>query len=248
MFRAPTPLIQENAMALETLDRTLWSHAEALAHVQMVVVARRAFEASQRPPAPPRPVHAWEQPQDPVVAWKAEAQEQLLIALRDGDLHARGRYTEERTHGWGQGGNGTGFGLHSGYHGSIRPEQWREGKFLNGKLTAMLWEFIDIRIPRFMVRAIWPEFVAPAAPVAMPDEPYTTPYLDLMQTAIARFGISAQSQEKKECLSDWFVEQRVEGEPLSRNLADAMATLVRLPSAQRGGAKRVIGPDLRQAG
>jgi hypothetical protein len=90
--------------------------------------------------------------------------------------------------------------------------------------------------------------VAPAAPVALPDEPYTTPYLDLMQAAITRFGISGLSQEKKECLSDWFVEQRVEGEPLSRNLADAMATLVRLPSAQRGGAKRVTGPDLRQAG
>ena len=183
-----------------------------------------------------------------MVAWKAEAQEQLQIALRDGDLHAQGRYTEERTHGWGQGGNGTGFGLHSGYHSSIRPEQWREGKFLNGKLTAMLWEFIDIRIPRFMVKAIWPEFVAPAAPVAMPDEAYTTPYLDLMQTAIARFGISAQSQEKKECLSDWFVEQRIEGEPLSRNLADAMATLVRLPSAQRGGAKRVLGPEFHKVG
>lgn len=43
MFRAPTPLIQEIAMALETLDRTLWSHAKALAHVQAVVLARRAF-------------------------------------------------------------------------------------------------------------------------------------------------------------------------------------------------------------
>jgi len=25
-----------------------------------------------------------------------------------------------------------------------------------------------------------------------------------------------------------------------------MATLIRLPSAQRGGAKRVLGPDLRK--
>jgi hypothetical protein len=31
-------------------------------------------------------------------------------------------------------------------------------------------------------------------------------------------------------------------------LADAMATLIRLPSAQRGGAKRVLGPELRQTG
>ena len=47
---------------------------------------------------------------------------------------------------------------------------------------------------------------------------------------------------------DWFLEQQVEGEPISNKLADAMATLIRLPSAQRGGAKRVLGPDLRQTG
>jgi hypothetical protein len=41
--------------------------------------------------------------------------------------------------------------------------------------------------------------------------------------------------------------QEVEGEPISKNLADAMATLIRLPSSQRGGAKRVEGPDLRKA-
>jgi len=69
-----------------------------------------------------------------------------------------------------------------------------------------------------------------------------------MQAAISRFGITAASQEKKENLSDWFLEQPIEGERISRNLADAMATLIRLPSAQRGGAKRVFGPDLRNAG
>jgi len=47
---------------------------------------------------------------------------------------------------------------------------------------------------------------------------------------------------------DWFLEQPIEGEPVSHNLADAMATLIRLPSAQRGGAKRMHGLDLRQAG
>ena len=47
---------------------------------------------------------------------------------------------------------------------------------------------------------------------------------------------------------DWFLEQQIEGEPVSNKLADAMATLIRLPSAQRGGAKRVLGPDLRHTG
>jgi hypothetical protein len=40
--------------------------------------------------------------------------------------------------------------------------------------------------------------------------------------------------------------QRIEGEPLSRNLAEAMATLIRLPGAQRGGAKRISGPEFHK--
>jgi hypothetical protein len=233
-------------MSLKTLDRTQWDYSEALAHVQNVTVARRANEVARQPPKP-KPAHEhWNPPQDPAVAWKAEGEAELQVALRDGDLIAQGRYTEERT-GWAQG-SFSGFGLHSGYHTSIRSEQWREGKYSFGGLTARDWEFIEVRMPRFMVKAIWPDFVLPAMPVKMPEAPYSTPYLDLMQAAISRFGITAASQEKKENLSDWFLEQPIEGERISRNLADAMATLIRLPSAQRGGAKRVLGPDFRRAG
>lgn len=235
-------------MSLQSLDRTQWSYAEALTHVQTVTVARRATEAAKLPPKP-KPAHDhWNPPQDPTIAWKAEAGNELLVALRDGDLIAQGRYTEERT-GWAQG-DFSGFGLHSGYHTSIRPEQWREGKWSFGRLTARDWEFIDIRLARVLVKAIWPAYipepVRPAQDAA--DAIYTTPYLDLMQAAIAHFGISQGNQGKKECLLDWFLKQHIEGEPVSGKLADAMATLIRLPSAQRGGAKRVPGPALRQTG
>ena len=237
-------------MSLQTLDRTQWSYADALAHVQTVTVARRAVEAAKLPPKPVPEYQTWNPPQDPTVAWKAEAETELLVALRDGDLLAQGRYTEERTHGWGHGGDSSGFGLHSGYHASIRPEQWREGKYSLGRLTARDWEFIDIRVGRFLVKAIWPDYIPEPVRAAngAADEIYTTPYLDLMQAAIAQFGITPEYQGKKECLMDWFLEQQVEGEPISNKLADSMATLIRLPSAQRGGGKRVPGPDLRRAG
>ena len=39
-------------MSLQTLDRTQWSFAEALTHVQTVTVARRAVEAAKLPPKP----------------------------------------------------------------------------------------------------------------------------------------------------------------------------------------------------
>jgi hypothetical protein len=235
-------------MSLQSLDRTQWSYAEALAHVETVTVARRADEAAKAPPKPVPRYNHWNPPQDPTIAWKAEAENELLVALRDGDLIAQGRYTEDRPNGWGYGAS-SGFGLHSGYHSSIRPEQWREGQCHLGRLTARDWEFIDIRMPRFLVKAIWPDYVPEVRPAAGTDAvPYTTPYLELMQAAIAKFGITAEDQGKKDCLVDWFLEQEIEGEPVSNKLADAMATLIRLPSAQRGGAKRVMGPDLRQTG
>lgn len=71
------------------------------------------------------------------------------------------------------------------------------------------------------------------------DTDYSTPYLDLLRAAIAEFAITEERQPKKDNLVDWFRSQKVEGEILSDNLASAMATLVRLPSSQRGGAKRI---------
>ena len=97
-------------------------------------------------------------------------------------------------------------------------------------------EFIDIRVPRFAVKAIWPDL--PPSPGGI-NAAYTTPYLELMQAAIGVFQMSDRGQAKKENLVTWFLEQEIDGEPVSENLANAMATLIRLPSSQRGGSRRI---------
>jgi hypothetical protein len=189
----------------------------------------------------------WERPEDPRVRWKAEAREQVLVALRDGDLHAQGRFSDTRNNrNWGSDFNKE-WVLHSGHHEPISPAHWRQGRFEGDGLSSNQWEFIDIRVPRFMVLAIWPAYVPPSMPASVDATPYTTPYLALMQEAIEQFGLSDARQEKKESLFEWFRAQEVEGEPISNNLCDAMATLIRLPWAQRGGSKRMEGPDLRRA-
>jgi len=211
-------------MSLQSLDRTQWSYAEALAHVQTVTVARRATEAAKAPPKPVPAHNHWSPPQDPTIAWKAEAETELLVALRDGDLLAQGRYTEERTHGWGK----SAFGL---------PHQHSTRAVARGQVFLRATDRAGLGVHRHP-RAAFPREgdLAGLHPGA------------LMQAAIAKFGITPEDQGKKDCLVDWFLEQQIEGEPVSNKLADAMATLVRLPSAQRGGAKRVLGPDLRQTG
>jgi hypothetical protein len=137
--------------------------------------------------------------------------------------------------------------MHSGYHTPISPTQWREGQWYGSALSTMHWEFIDIRMPRFMVLAVWPPHREPAATAPTGPTGYTTPYLELMRAAIAQFGITETRQDKKENIVDWLLTKEIDGEPISRNLADAMATLIRLPSSQRGGAKRIGGPEFSRA-
>ncbi|WP_375572671.1 hypothetical protein ABWH93_06410 [Seohaeicola saemankumensis] len=182
---------------------------------------------------------------------RRRARDGMLMALRDGYIRATGRlsttaalYVEPATE--------QSWRLHSSDPSLITTTEWRDGElnFSRWELTGPSWQYIQIEVPEFMVKAIWPDDVPePAEP---PREPtaisYTTPYLVLMQEAIMHFGLTDDYQSKKENLSDWFFGKQIEGEPISRNIANAMATLIRLPSAQRGGAKRVLGPDLRYTG
>ena len=175
----------------------------------------------------------------------------LLLALRDGYIRATGRRstTWRKDYAGGQGG----WGLHATDPTLINTDEWRTGEFEADALvlTGPSWQYIQMQVPDFMVKAIWPDWPE-SDPLAEVHQavatPYSPPYLQLMDQAIRYFGLTDQRQEKKEVLFDWFRSQQIEGERISKNLADAMATLIRLPSAQRGGAKRVLGPDLRQRG
>ncbi|MBY0293213.1 MAG: hypothetical protein K2W92_08010 [Alphaproteobacteria bacterium] len=68
---------------------------------------------------------------------------------------------------------------------------------------------------------------------------YTTPYLEMMREVIRELEITRENQEKKEAIAALFAKKLVDHKltPPSQKLADAMATLVRLPESQQGRAK-----------
>lgn len=68
---------------------------------------------------------------------------------------------------------------------------------------------------------------------------YTTPYLEMMQEVIKELEISKENQGKKEAIAASFAKKLNDHKltPPSQKLADAMATLVRLPESQHGRAK-----------
>lgn len=69
---------------------------------------------------------------------------------------------------------------------------------------------------------------------------YTTPYLEMMREVISELEISRENQGKKEAIAAVFEKKLLDHKitPPSQKLADAMATLVRLPESQQGRAKR----------
>lgn len=231
---------------------TSWTISVALDHIERVELrdhARSLYKAilgdhhplQQAPELPPASARAV----------RRSARDGLLMALRDGYIRATGRLSTTAAL-FPDSATSNGWRLHSSDASLITTTEWRMGEFDFSRwaLTGPSWQYIQIEVPDFMVKAIWPDCVP--EPVQTTKDaanvPYTTPYLELMQTAISRFGLSASNQCKKENLSDWFAEQRIDGERISRNIADSMATLIRLPSAQRGGARRVPTPDLRRPG
>lgn len=224
-------------MLIELLDRTPWKLEQACKHIatQLLSLPEEHTEVGNERVGRTATWRKGRSPQE----WAAEeARHELLVALRDGDLHASGRLSTERPGPWHAA--HAGWRLHSGHHSHITPEQWRGGEmgWAFGTLTMSDSQFIDILVPRFAVLAIWPERQETPLPCS---SDYRSPYLDLLDRAIAEWGITENNQPKKECLLDWFREQTVEGEPISENLASAMATLIRLPASQRGGARRAGG-------
>ncbi|WP_203075812.1 hypothetical protein [Falsiroseomonas ponticola] len=229
-------------MLIDRLDRTQWRLSQAIDHVAAQI--ERAIARGDIAPASDPTVPPWRRSENPRGGVASQAAREVQVALRDGDLHAQGRLSTTQSRPWTHALDG--WDLHSGHHSTITPEQWRAGRtdVQLAVLTMADGQFIDIRVPRFMVLAIWPVIEVPQlAPAVDPKtgEPYRTPYMDLLERAIAENRISMRDQGKKELLADWFREQTVDGEPVSQNLADAMATLIRLPGSQRGGAKRGWG-------
>lgn len=69
---------------------------------------------------------------------------------------------------------------------------------------------------------------------------YTTPYLEIMRNVIIKEGLSADNQSKKVSLANLIErEMKKKGLPESKNLANAMATLIRLPEYQKGKARKL---------
>lgn len=176
------------------------------------------------------------------------ARDDLLVALRDGDLRAMGRLSETQTQPW-NARNGP-WGLHSGKHTEIPLEYWIGGQISihAGRLTYVSGEYIDIQVPLFFLQTLWPtpasETGASTAPMEEPAGgkplPFApTPYLNLLNRTVERFWCSGSPPtDKKETIVQWLVEQDVGGEPLSRNLAETMATIIRPLEARAGGNRR----------
>ena len=133
--------------------------------------------------------------------------------------------------------------MHSRCYTRITSDQWMEGTYdwVKGSLDLPNGQFIDVQVPRWIVKAFWPPDPKPPPEVGVAeivDAAYTTPYLELMQQAIVELGISAANQPKKNTVMEWFRGRKVGGVPLSENHIGYLASFVRLPHSQKGGNRK----------
>lgn len=174
----------------------------------------------------------------------AEAKKALLFVLKREKLIAHGRLGKKPDH--------------PQYSWYCR--KYREHEMGFTRVPAKLWspcglklkqetlkydggEFVEVRFKTVeLYRAFDENYETPVAnDVAQSAAPaYETPYMMLMRMAIQEFGISNDNQVKKEMLLNWLMQQKIGDRHLTRNIADSMATLVRLPESQRGGNKKWI--------
>lgn len=227
-------------MPIDTLDRTLWSLDQTYRYICRICRARHEAATGEKVVLDVGKILS--STATGSSRWQninLDASRQLWQALRQGNVHAQGRYSDSRNPVFPDR-DAREWIFHSSQLVWIPPEHWISGVLhvddgsLPERLELQDGEYIDIQIPRFMAQAIW------TMPPPKPVEPteYTTPYLELVKRAISENGIDDWDQSKKVALVAWFKDQHVEGEPLSGNLANAMATIIRMPSSQRGGGKR----------
>jgi len=224
-------------MFVAKLDRTRWKLKDAFHHAGCALHRYFERELGQRVPRKTKSAELIDEFDD---HYQQLGEDDVLLALRDGDLIATGRYSSEQNPDWPE--QEPKWIFHSGAPQPINPAEWRSGilswdKWEGAILRLKEGEYVDVTVPTFFAQAIWP-LGEPFQKSNSQAENYTTPYLELIKAAIAEFQITESEQSKKECLVDWFKEQQVEGEPVSDNLAKAMATIMRLPASQRGGGKR----------
>ncbi len=226
-------------MPIANLDRTRWKLQDAYHHVGQAMHAFFENEIGEKIPRRRKDGEADAHFDD---YYEHQGAEEVLLALRDGDLIATGRFSSELNPQWPDH-EDLKWIFHAGEAKTIEPGEWRSGRLTrenigNGfVLTLKEGEYVDITVPAFFVQAIWP-IPKPVRRTSADPRSYTTPYIELINRAIVENSLTDIEQSKKEVLVDWFKAQDIEGEPLSDNIAKALATIVRLPSSQRGGGKR----------
>ena len=167
----------------------------------------------------------------------AKAKLQICQAINDRKLRYRGFSLVDET--------GIGVGLISRLQGcTVTPNgfDWESSAVAEPIPTAGL----PIQVKRFEINAddflaLWAIDPRPQAEAPHSGEergPYTTTYIKLLEGAIRELGITDDNQPKKDAVLEWFRRQRVDGRSLSENLSEVMATIVRKPEMQRGGAQR----------
>ncbi|MBF0590060.1 MAG: hypothetical protein HQL53_13140 [Magnetococcales bacterium] len=166
------------------------------------------------------------------------AWQELLSALVEGDLVAKGRYSNRQRPQWQVVNPEEAWQGHSPSPKPIAPDAWAAGNldWRYGQLTLVDGQFIEIEVSKVFMQLIWPlDGNAPVVQGTHGIRRAVTPYLELINAAVDEFWKDGEIIEnKKEPIVEW-LQKNTDFVKLSQNEAKLMGTFLRHPDKKRGG-------------
>ncbi|WP_085440173.1 hypothetical protein [Magnetofaba australis] len=183
---------------------------------------------------------------------KAEerAWQELREALGQGDLLAKGRFSDQRIRQqWRVINPDEAWEMHAANPTSIPAQHWLEGNvdWRTGTLTFRGGQYIEVAIPEPLLHCLWPDpslVGAQESPAsrwksgkpALRSAP--TEHLELINKAVAHFWVDGREPTAtKTEIVDWLVQHQADGQPVSDNLAQAIGTMILPLHLRKGGIK-----------
>lgn len=178
------------------------------------------------------------------------AWEDLSHALREGDLAARGRFSNRKIRQqWRVANPDEAWEMHGTTPVLVATTLWGEGRgeWREGMLTFAQGQYIDLTVSEFILRCLWSDpSVVPETPSsrwqgnrpALRNAP--TGYLSLINKAVDTFWIDGNEPTvRKPEIVAWIKGHQVDGQPISENLAQAIGTMILPMRLRKGGIEKL---------
>jgi hypothetical protein len=186
---------------------------------------------------------------------RMEAEDQAWTELRNalgkGEMTAQGCFSDQKIRQqWRVANADEAWEMHSNHPVPVVANLWVDGniEWQAGILTFDHGQYIKVGVFESILHCLWPDPSLTARDPEMPKSRWKsgkpalrstpTEHLELINKAVDKFWIDGREPvASKTDIVEWLMQNQVNGQPLSENLAQAIGTMILPPHLRKGGIK-----------